>query len=241
MNNRPVVSSTNTPPPTPARPCRIWVLEDHNAIRQLLADFVLVQPGYKVAGASARAEPLLEACKKSEVDLVLLDLMLEGIGGLKVLEELSAFTPRPRVVVFSATVTMHTVQAALSWGVSGYVEKAAPLEQLQSAIARAATGGVFFSERVSTMVRRLIEQRSQGTEGPNTLTPRELRVLELVARGMSAKQLAKEMNLSEPAIYKVKQAISAKLHAWSDQELTLNALRMGLIGSLDEDPAAPPA
>lgn len=233
------VASKSSPASPNKSVCRIWVLEDHNAIRQLLSDFVLVQPGYKVAGASARAEPLLEACKQGEVDLVLLDLMLEGIGGLKVLEQLSTFNPKPRVVVFSATVTMHTVQAALGWGVSGYVEKAAPLDQLQAAIARAASGGVFFSERVSTMVRRLIEQRGIGAESANALSARELRVLELVARGMSAKQLAKEMSLSEPAIYKVKQAISAKLQAWTDQELTLNALRMGLIGSLEQEPTEP--
>lgn len=229
----------SSPQPDVSNPpsCRIWVLEDHNAIRQLLADFVVVQPGHKLAGASARAEPLIEACQRGEVDLVLLDLMLEGTGGLKVLEQLSSIATRPRVVVFSATVTMHTVQAALGWGVSGYVEKAAPLEQLQIAITRAATGGVYFSERVSTMVRRLIEQRSAGVDSANALTARELRVLECVARGLTAKQLAREFNLSEPAIYKVKQAISSKLKAWTDQELTLNALRMGLIGSLGEDPA----
>lgn len=232
-----LVAPHSAPAPSASQPCRIWVLEDHNAIRQLLADFVLVQPGYKVAGASARAEPLIEACKRGEVDLVLLDLMLEGTGGLKVLDTLTSLNLKPKVVVFSATVTLNTVQAALSWGVSGYVEKAAPLDQLQSAIARAASGGVYFSERVSTMVRRLIEQRSAGADAANALTPRELRVLELVARGMSAKQLAKELALSEPAIYKVKQAISAKLHAWTDQELTLNALRMGLIGSLEEENA----
>ncbi len=237
MSTAPVGKELDTPvsEALPA-PCRIWVLEDHDAIRQLLAQFVLVKPTYTVVGASARASDLIEACRRGEVDLVLLDLVLDGVGGLQVLEELATLTPRPKAVVFSGTATLHTVQAALSLGVSAYVDKSASLDQLRVAIARAAEGGVYFSERVSTIMRRLVEQRNAGSGGSHVLTSRELRVLELIARGFSAKELAAEVGLSEPAIYKIKQSISTKLQAWTDQQLTLNALRMGLIGALDEDP-----
>lgn len=233
MNYHPAVS-TPLQSPSAEHPCRIWVLEDHAAISQLLTDFIAGEPAYRVAGASANSEPLLAACARGEVDLVLLDLMLEGIGGLRVLDELNRFEPRPKVVVFSATVTQHTVKTALSWGVQGYVEKAAPLEELHAAIARAASGGVFLSRRVSAITRRLIEQRNPKLEDA-ALSPRELRVLELLARGVTTKEIARELSLSEPATYRVKNAISAKLQAWSDPELTLQALRMGLIGALESD------
>ena len=221
---------TKTPPAAPE--CRIWILEDHHAIRQLLAEFVLVQPGLKVVGAGADHEALLQACAAGQVDLVLLDLMLDGCGGLTVLEMLGEGAARPKVIIFSAVVTLHTVHAALHWGVSGYVEKAAPLEELQAAIARVAGGGVYFSERVSSIARTLVEGRGHRRSAV-ALTPRELNVLGMIARGMNAKLLAERMGLSEPAIYKIKKIIADKLQTNSDQELTLTALRMGLIGPFE--------
>lgn len=221
---------TMTPPAAPE--CRIWILEDHHAIRQLLTEFVLVQPGLKVVGAGGDHAALVQACAAGQVDLVLLDLMLDGCGGLNVLERLGQGTGRPKVVIFSAVVTLHTVHAALHWGVSGYVEKAAPLEELQAAIARVAGGGVYFSERVSSIARTLVEGRGHRRSAV-ALTPRELNVLAMIARGMNAKLLAEHLSLSEPAIYKIKKTIAEKLQTNSDQELTLTALRMGLIGSFE--------
>lgn len=233
MHTSVVATSPDSNRTVAARPCRIWILEDHDAIRQLLGDFVALHPQWTLAGASTRGKPMVEACARGEVDVVLLDLILEGRGGLKVLEDLAAIEPRPKVIVFSAVLTVHSVQSALCWGVNGYIEKAAPLPELEAAIERAAQGGVYLSERVSAIARSLVSRGHHTGEGA-LLTPRDLRVLELVARGTNTKALARVLGLSEPATYRLKGQVAAKLNAQSDQELTLIALRMGLISAMEE-------
>lgn len=227
-------------PPSPKNQtrCRIWVLEDHGTVRDLLLEFIATQPQFSIAGASGSAAPFLAAVAAGEVDIVLLDLMLDDTGGLRVLELLQAQPRPPKVIVFSALVTLHTVQTALQLGVSGYVEKAVPIEMLRAALERVAAGGIYLSPCVSALATKLVEQKAQNRE-PDSLTPRELSALAMIASGMNAKAIARALGIAEPTAYKLKNAIAHKLKAPSDQELTLTALRMGLISA--ESAAQPPA
>lgn len=218
-------------------PLRTWVLEDHAIVRDLLVEFLQRQRDLQVVGASGSATPFLTACVKGEVDLAILDLMLEDTGGLRVLETLHTLPRPPKVIVFSAVLTLDTVQTALRLGACGYIEKAAPLEELSAALERVASGGVYLSPCVSAIASRLVEQQTRS-QRPNTLTPRELSVLAKIAAGMNAKALARELGLSEPATYKIKRSICTKLNVESDQALTLVALRMGLISAESISPGS---
>lgn len=118
------------------KPSRLWIVEDHESIRELLCDFARGLPAVELIGNSRNAEPMLATAKRDGLDLVILDLLLEGSGGLQVLEQLSAVSPRPKVIVFSGMATLHTVQTAVEWGVTGYVHKSSSLEDLRQAIDR---------------------------------------------------------------------------------------------------------
>jgi DNA-binding NarL/FixJ family response regulator len=209
-------------------PIRTWILEDHGIVRDLMVDFLSRRTDMKVVGASGSSTPFLTACLSGEVDLAILDLMLEDTGGLRVLETLNTLERPPKVIVFSAMLTLDTVQTALKLGASGYIEKAAPIEEMNAALDRVIGGGIYLSPCVSAIASRLVEQQARS-QRPETLTARELSLLAKIARGMSAKELAREIGLSEPATYKIKRQICAKLNVKSDQELTLIALRMGVI------------
>jgi DNA-binding NarL/FixJ family response regulator len=210
------------------KPSRLWIVEDHESIRELLCDFARGLPAVELIGNSRNAEPMLATAKRDGLDLVILDLLLEGSGGLQVLEQLSAVSPRPKVIVFSGMATLHTVQTAVEWGVTGYVHKSSSLEDLRQAIDRSRGEGAYFSSGPSALIRQFVQRRGAEADSP-ALTPRDREIVQMTAQGVHTKRIAESLSLSEPSIYKLKKSIMRKLEVNTDQELTLCALRMGLI------------
>jgi DNA-binding NarL/FixJ family response regulator len=124
--------------------------------------------------------------------------------------------------------TLHTVQTAVEWGVTGYVHKSSSLEDLRQAIDRSRGEGAYFSSGPSALIRQFVQRRGTEADSP-ALTPRDREIVQRTAQGVHTKRIAESLNLSEPSIYKLKKSIMRKLEVNTDQELTLCALRMGLI------------
>ena len=220
---------TDTPPhPSSQDPSRLWIVEDHESIRELLCTFARGLNQVALVGSSRNAEPMLTAARREEIDVVILDLMLEGDGGLQVLDFLTDLPRKPKVIVFSGMATLHTVQAAVEWGVAGYVDKSASLDDLRRAIDRSREEGAYFSSGPSSLIRQFIQRRGSEAGRP-ALTARDRVIVQKTAQGVHTKRIAEALKLSEPSIYKLKKSIMRKLDVNSDQELTLCALRMGLI------------
>lgn len=213
---------------------RLWIVEDHESIRELLCSFAREIDTLELVGSSRSAEPMLAAARSEEVDLVILDLMLESQGGLQVLDLLTELPRRPKVIILSGMATIHTVQAAVEWGVAGYVDKSAPLDDLRHAIERSRGDGAYFSSGPSTLIRKFIQRRG-NEDGRPALTARDRVIVQKTAQGVHTKRIAEALKLSEPSIYKLKKSIMRKLDVHSDQQLTLCALRMGLIHPSGED------
>ncbi len=211
-----------------ADPLRTWIVEDHASIRELLVEFLAEQKGFKVLGAGDDPEPALAAARESRVDMIILDLSLPKSGGLHALEQLSKLKQAPRVIVFSAMSSPQTVGAAIEFGAVGYVEKTAPLSELQIAIQRIRDGGVYFSEGPSRVMHQLAGATSSKARSP-MLTSRELEFLRLLAKGEAIKAIAKTLNLSEGSAYRIRRELFGKLGSNSDQELALAAMSMGLL------------
>jgi two-component system response regulator EvgA len=170
--------------PPAGRSCRLWIVEDHLSIRQLLESFLALQPGLVVSGSSPDAAPALGAARAGEVDLVILDLLIRGEGGVAALIKLRELPRPPRVLVYSATSTVHSLQLSLAHGASGYVEKTDSLEELKLAIARVREGGMHFSPGPSRLLGRLLRPSARGGARPENT---EVQVLEKLARGMTIK------------------------------------------------------
>ncbi len=109
-------NSDPKPSAATGRACRVWITEDHLSIRQLLKSFISLQAGFAVAGSSPDAPPALGAARAGEIDIVILDLMLRGDGGIGALIKLGELARPPRALIYSATATTHSLQLALSPG-----------------------------------------------------------------------------------------------------------------------------
>lgn len=217
---------------TGVRPCRVWIIEDHLSIRQLLESFVSLQPGFVVAGSSPDAAPALSVARAGEVDLVILDLMIRGEGGIAAMIKLRALPRPPGVLVYSATSTVHSLQLALAHGATGYVEKTDSLEELKLALTRLREGGMHFSTGPSQLLTTLLRPSARGRARAEQT---ELQVLEKLARGMTIKEAAHELHLSTQKVYRVRASLMERADAHSSQDLTRYAIEVGLVGAHRSD------
>lgn len=219
---------------------RVWIIEDHVLFRELLGDFLRLRTGTAVVGSSSDETGLLEACDAGGVDVVILDLNLNRSGGMRILEALSRRPSFPAVMILSGTATEHSVQLATRLGARAYVDKTAALDEVALALARIASGGVYFSEAPSRLLSQLAFRGVNSEVNPD-LTARETEILRRVARGVMVKEIATDLKMSKWAVYRVRAELLRKLAARSDRDLISYALRIGLAdleGAGMEEPAA---
>lgn len=231
-------------PSIPVENLRTWIVEDHAAVRDLLVDFVGRTPGYRVVGSGSLAEPAIDAIRRGEVDVLILDLLLPRQSGLTALETISTLPTKPRVMIFSGVTSLQSVEMCVRLGVVGYVEKTEPLDHLQVALQRIRQGGLFFSENASRILGQLVNRRPDSTRLPTT---RKIELIRLLTRGLTMKAIAAQLDVSEQYLYRQRQAIFQELGVSSDQELVIRALQMGLLDldllgatSIPAPPAPPP-
>lgn len=202
----------------------------------LVDDHALVRMGFNMLLANAQVEVVAEvgsgeqACldyAKVQPDVVVMDLSMPGMGGLEALRRLLAQDPKARVLVLSAHEDTAHPQRALRAGAMGYLAKRSAPEALISAVSAVARGERYVDAQTAQL---LVMAQIDGESSPvGTLSEREFAVFIQLARGMSVAKIAENLKLSPSTIgthlYHVKQ----KLHAGNQSELTLVALRWGLL------------
>lgn len=211
---------------------RVWVAEDHASFRELLSSYISDMEGMKLAGTSNTAEPALDAARRGEVDLVVMDLMIPERGGLEIVADIRKENLPVKVMICSAVTTVYSVNAAVQMNVEGYVEKTCPLEEFKQAFATIAAGGRHYCDRAKTMLKT-IEAEKQAT-GKKWKNKEEFEFLRLFSLGLPVKEAAVEMRISEPAAYRLKKAIMEREGIKSEVELIYYAIRIGVANPHDK-------
>lgn len=211
----------------PASMCRVWIVEDHLSISQMLEVLLQTMPGFRLAGACADGMAAIEAAKRGEVDVVILDLMIPGEGGMNTLRKLNSLPEPPKVLIYSATATVHSLRLAVAHGAYGYVEKGDRIEELRSALTRVRAGGVHFSQGPSRWLISLFRAEKKPSDESAQL---ELELLGMFARGLTMKEAAFEMKISQQKAYRIRQLLMESAGAKNAQDLTRYAVEIGLAG-----------
>jgi len=192
---------------TPERPYRVLVVDDHPVIAQgtaqlleYVADLEVIGSVTDVAAALARLET------DDDVDVILLDLQLDGESGLALLSALGEPARAVPVLVFSMYPPGPLAVAALEAGAGGYLTKGAPVETIASALRRVAGGGSWTDPEVEAVL-------AERTIAATALSPREVEVLLLLAEGQRTSEIAEQLHLSPQTISTHKRRIQRKLGA----------------------------
>ncbi|MGW9262992.1 response regulator [Gordonia terrae] len=211
-------------------PLRIMVVDDHpiwrEAVARDLADegFDVVATADGVGSAGRRAAAVTP-------DVVLMDMQLPDGTGTEATAAVLAVSPHTRILVLSASGERDDVLEAVKAGASGYLVKSSSREELVEAVRATADGQAVFTPGLAGLVlgeyRRMSQQPDAAPAVP-VLTERETEVLRLVAKGLSAKQIARRLDLSHRTVENHVQATLRKLQLGNRVELTRYVIEHGL-------------
>ncbi len=206
-----------------SRAIRLLLVDDHAIVREGLRTLLEQEPGLEVVGEAEDGDEAVRRCGELSPDVVLMDLVMPGLGGVEATRRLAALPSPPRVLVLTSVAEESAVRAAIAAGALGYLMKDVSRVELVRAVHEAAAGRPTLHPEAQRILMRPPE-RSPLAE----LTPRERSVLERIARGRSNRQIALELGLTEGTVKGYVSIVLDKLGVQDRTSAALLAARLGL-------------
>lgn len=179
---------------------RVATIEDDDEFRDHLAALINGANGYCCVGSFRNAETALKQLAACPPDVLLLDLELPGRQGLDVIAEMVARWPKLAIIVLTIHDECAEIFTALEAGAIGYLGKPVSPVRLLEAIAEADAGGSPMSSSIARMVVRRFHERGRMQQKLDQLTARETEILDQISRGLSTKEIAALLSLSDRTI-----------------------------------------
>ena len=209
---------------------RVLIADDHAVVRQGLRTFLDLQADIDVVGEAADGEEAVAAAAEHAPDVILLDLVMPRLDGIGALRRLRDVAPGVRVIVLTSFGEDERLFTALRAGASGYLLKDVEPAELVRSIRTVHDGGAPLSPAVAArVVEELASGGGAGRAAADDLTPRELEVLCLIARGRSNKRIALELGVAEKTVKTHVSHVLAKLGLSDRTQAALYAVREGLV------------
>jgi DNA-binding NarL/FixJ family response regulator len=209
-------------------PVRVLIADDHQVVREGLRMILSEErETIEIVGEAADGHEVLRLAERLQPDVVLMDLLMPGLDGIAATERLRAGGSGARVLILTTYADDERVRDAIRAGATGYLLKDVLRAQLVQAIHAAALGVPTLDPRAQQHLMRQVSMPAAPSPFAG-LTPRELDVLRLVARGMGNKQIAAALNLSVGTVKGYVSAILPKIHAGDRTQAALFAVKHGL-------------
>jgi two-component system, NarL family, response regulator LiaR len=209
---------------------RVLIADDHAVVRQGLRTFLELQDDIEVVADVADGEAALRAAREHEPDVVLMDLVMPGMGGIEAIRGLREARPEARVLVLTSFLDDEKLFPAVRAGAAGYLLKDVEPAELVRAIRIVDEGEALLHPAVAA---RLMEEFAE-TERPaaeEALTAREREVLQLIARGLPNKLIARDLEIAEKTVKTHVSSILSKLGLTDRTQAALYAVRRGMVES----------
>jgi two-component system response regulator NreC len=203
---------------------RIVLVDDHAVVRAGIRLVLDGAPGIEVVGEAGTEERAVVLARAHQPDVVVLDVLMPGKGGIALVPDLLEVSPASRVLMLTSNADAGTVEKALEAGATGYSIKRATDTDLIAAVQAVAAGSSYVHPELGAA---LAAGRKAGT-GP--LSPRELDVLRLIALGHTNHEIAKQLYISTRTTEMHRASIMRKLRFETRAQLVNYALANGLIG-----------
>lgn len=199
---------------------RIMLVDDHVLVRMGIVTATRYQSDMEVVAEVEDGDEVLDAFRRVKPDVVILDLRMPKVDGLDVIGMIRHESRTAKVLVLSSYASGADVSRAIQAGADGYVRKGGPLEELLAAIRAVHAGERFVPAEIASRLATMVQSR---------LSERELDVLRLVALGRRNKEIATELQISEPTVKTHVASILSKLRAADRTEAVTLAVKQKLL------------
>lgn len=208
---------------------RILLADDHVVVRQGLSALLGAHPDLEVVAQAGDGAEALRLALAERVDLAILDVTMPRLTGIQVARRIAEHRPDVRVLILSMHDDEQFFFEALRAGAAGYVVKSAAHEDLVSACRAAMRGEPFLYPRaVAALIREFLERGpAGGREDP--LSPRESELVKLIAEGLTSREIAEVLVISEKTVERHRSNVLKKLGLRDRVALTRYAIRRGLV------------
>ncbi len=210
----------------------ILIADDHEIVRRGLRMTIASESDMTLLGEAANGRELLELAAQTQPDIVLLDIQMPELDGIETARLLRQRYPELPILILTSFSNDAHLYAAMQAGVTGYLLKDTPGDELVEAIRGAVQGKPQLHPEIA---RRLMQRMPPPHTPLDDLTEREQEVLVLLAQGLSNKEIGARLHLSETTIKGYVSVILGKLHVADRTQAALLAVRYGLI-KLDDLP-----
>jgi DNA-binding NarL/FixJ family response regulator len=212
-------------------PLRILLADDHSLVRAGMRALIADLPGIEVVAEAGDGQEALRLVHETKPDIALLDISMPGLNGLEVTARIRRERPATRVIVLSMHGDDESVRRALVLGAAGYLLKNSDRRELDLAFCAVARGEVWLSPAVSKRVAAIYAEGARpASEGPlEVLTPRQREVLQLIAEGLSSKEIASRLGVGLKTVDTHRTELMERLGIHGVAGLVRYAIRVGLV------------
>lgn len=204
---------------------RILIVDDHPVVRAGLTSMLRTQRDMEVLGNASSGVEALSLLDEIVPDVILIDLRMPGMSGLETMRAIRLRKNPPRMIVLTSFETDEDIYQAVGAGAQGYVLKSASQDQLLEAIRQVRAGKQYFPAHIAAQ----LTDRMARSE----LTPREHQVLQLVAKGLTNKEIGRVFGISDNTARNHVNSIIGKLEVSDRTEAATIAMRRGLLSFVD--------
>jgi DNA-binding NarL/FixJ family response regulator len=213
------------------RVLRILVADDHEVARKGIRALLEEHGGWEVCGEAKDGREAVELSTQLKPDIMLLDIGMPNLNGLDAARQILALNPDARILILTVHDSEQVVREVLAAGARGFLLKSDAGRDLMAAVEALQNRRTFFTSKVAQMMLDgyLRPHDDRESSGQQILTPREREVIQLVAEGKTTKEIANALSLSVKTAETHRTNLMRKLDLHSVADLTLYAVRNGIV------------
>jgi NarL family two-component system response regulator LiaR len=207
----------------------VLLIDDHRVVRQGLRDFLELDEHIEVVGEASSGEEGIALARELLPDVVLMDLVMNGMDGVEATRRLTAISPSSRVIVLTSFAEDNKIFPAIKAGAISYLLKDISPEDLAEAIYAAQRNEAVLHPDVATRLMQEFSTPRSADTALDQLTEREMEVLRLIAQGKSNKEIADTLVISEKTVKTHVSNLLSKLHLADRTQAAIYAFRQRLV------------
>ncbi len=206
----------------------VLLVDDHELVRTGIRKILDEVKGLKVIGEACTGEEAVQFCRKTEPDVVLMDMNMPGIGGLEATKKIIRYAPDVKVIVLTVYTEDPIPTKVMQIGAAGYLTKGTGSDEMVTAIRAVHSGQRYITNSVAQQIA--LNQFKSPDENPfNLLSERELQIMLMITRGEKVPDISEQLMLSTKTINSYRYRMFEKLNVSNDVELTHLAIRHGML------------